>query len=929
MVSFFYESGGIAMIKIEECYDIKTIDKKILESNSIIERNIDKYSNDERGFLSQNVLAQLRTFTEYIGLKIYLDWNNNYNELQYNDNTISDVMNYIKGKGNIKFIERFHYYLQITKSHYIEDDDGAERLMLKYYKFLIQLKELIKSKYNLSLLNNITKFPVNLDKTFSEYYKKISNILDRIKIDNSLKLDSDKYYVQKIKPFFINGKIYYEVTLTIASNKSNKFDRMIAFTKINLSLNYAIKISTRKETINIFGRDTQINIINNWFVSIRGCEIINFAKILGLKINSYNTNNNKEYWEFMKLLTYDNYTLYDLAILDNENYSKIKKIINQKTTIKTIQTIIDKCRYFIEKGMSGSNILKYLLYTFNNKIIKDQYNNESCSKLSSLFLKWGCLPFEQMPFCSSLINHNPKMNDLYNIFNPITREHEILASIIKKNTESKNNLYTPIDKLKNFNNLSCLVNNYNKQLYYKHIDSRSLIIEGNYIYLNGYEADTIDILNKLINLSKVGICGYKSSFQYFMDNEKYEIDDVDKKRILLNMYENSRVSLVYGAAGTGKSTLIKHLCNFYKNNSILCLANTNPAIENLKRNILTDNADYMTIYSFLSEYNHNVDYDILIIDECSTVSNSDMKQVLNKCNFGLLLLVGDIYQIESISFGNWFNIAKTTVDGNSVHELNMTWRSKEKKLLDLWEMVRTGDDRLDEMLTKNCFSSPIDNTILKKTSEDEIILCLNYDGLYGINNINNYLQNINPKRGVSLNINTYKIGDPIIFGDTTRFLPLIYNNMKGIINNIEEDENKVWFTIEINKVINELEIRNIDLELVNVTEKKSLVKFYVDKYKNVDDDDDDYDSTWVVPFSIAYAVSIHKSQGLEYESVKILLTNEIDDLITHNIFYTAITRAKRNLKIYWSPECQNKIISTIKHIDDGKDACIIKNKLTF
>lgn len=131
------------MIKIEEMYNFTSIDKKIMESNSVIERNIEKYTGDDRGFLSQNVLSQLRTFVEYIGLKIYLEYNNPKDELVYNDNTVSDSMKFIKGRGNIKFIERFHYYLQISKSHYIENDDGAERLMLKYYKFLIQLKQLI------------------------------------------------------------------------------------------------------------------------------------------------------------------------------------------------------------------------------------------------------------------------------------------------------------------------------------------------------------------------------------------------------------------------------------------------------------------------------------------------------------------------------------------------------------------------------------------------------------------------------------------------------------------------------------------------------------------------------------------------------------------------------------------------------------------
>lgn len=57
------------------------------------------------------------------------------------------------------------------------------------------------------------------------------------------------------------------------------------------------------------------------------------------------------------------------------------------------------------------------------------------------------------------------------------------------------------------------------------------------------------------------------------------------------------------------------------------------------------------------------------IDECSTVSNSDMRQVLEKANFKLLVLVGDVYQIESIYFGNWFSIARKFVPATSVFEL--------------------------------------------------------------------------------------------------------------------------------------------------------------------------------------------------------------------------------------------------------------------
>lgn len=101
------------------------------------------------------------------------------------------------------------------------------------------------------------------------------------------------------------------------------------------------------------------------------------------------------------------------------------------------------------------------------------------------------------------------------------------------------------------------------------------------------------------------------------------------------------------------------------------------------------------------------------------------------------------------------------------------------------------------------------------------------------------------------------------------------------------------------------------------------IRFSVNKVKSTDDDDDST-SKAIVPFQVAYAVSIHKAQGLEYDSVKIVITDEVDELITHNIFYTAITRARNNLKIYWTPEVEKKVLSTMQPINNNKDIHFIK-----
>ena len=157
--------------------------------------------------------------------------------------------------------------------------------------------------------------------------------------------------------------------------------------------------------------------------------------------------------------------------------------------------------------------------------------------------------------------------------------------------------------------------------------------------------------------------------------------------------------------------------------------------------------------------------------------------------------------------------------------------------------------------------------------------------------------------------------------------------MKGEILDIKildegTNNERIRFDVEIPKNIDESDAMFCDLRLLDCEEdNKSIVRFYVHKVKSVDEDNDDRTSKTVVPFQVAYAVSIHKAQGLEYNSVKIVITDEVEELVTHNIFYTAITRAREKLKIYWTPETEEKVISRIKPRDISKDVEILKTYL--
>jgi superfamily I DNA/RNA helicase len=154
--------------------------------------------------------------------------------------------------------------------------------------------------------------------------------------------------------------------------------------------------------------------------------------------------------------------------------------------------------------------------------------------------------------------------------------------------------------------------------------------------------------------------------------------------------------------------------------------------------------------------------------------------------------------------------------------------------------------------------------------------------------------------------------------------------MKGVIAKIVildsgKITERIQFDIELDKVINGIDALDQDFELLgNADSGNSVIRFCVHTTESADEDDEG-SSRSVVPFQVSYAVSIHKAQGLEYDSVKIVITDEIDELITHNIFYTAITRARSKLKIYWTPEVEQKVLNNIKPKDGNRDVALLKS----
>ena len=888
-----------------------TIKNQIKSADEAICKNI-SVLGDQRDLLSQNVLSQLRNLVE--GIVVFFQEGSIDGEFHYDK--VWSAVALVNSKPKLNFLARFHRLIQKSASHYTLDGDASERLMLKYYEYLYRTRSLLKINYGVEILTNLEDFPLDLDPSLREYHEKIAARIEVMRLSNPEKSTSSRYYIHRVRPFFVKGGIYYEVTFYRAINNVGKFDRIIAFTDIDLTDKYSALLTLKTDAIQVLEQMMPITIIRKWKVSIRPCEFNNFARLFGILTKVESTS--REYRFLMSYLTNNSESLISLLDMADSIYQAMKDQALISVSKPQIFPVLDRARQIVRSKLHGENIIRYLMLRMNNQVIKPQYSSEQCNLLSNLQLRIGCNPFETMPFCSSPIEHNTRYWDLVESLDHTNREHELIARRITSNIEVHGKLYTPINDLTSFENIDALIATYNNKLHRKH-PHRQLIHDKGHIFIRGYEDGTVAIIEMLKQFANDGIDGYSKAIERWLDESNKGMDDDVKRNALKQLFSQSKVALIYGAAGTGKSTMVNHIANCFNDKSKLFLAHTHPAKDNLQRKVTAQYSTFRTINSQIYSKS-NLEFDLVVIDECSTVSNADLLKVLEKTTFKLLVLVGDVYQIESIQFGNWFSLIRSFIPPTAIFELTTPFRAKNKTLLTFWNKVRSIEDDIAEFIVKNGYSTVLDNSLFEAQGQNEIILCLNYDGLYGINNINRFLQGNNPRQAVIWRDTVYKIDNPVLFNDTGRFDGVVYNNLKGLIVNIKTFEGRIQFDVQLDRLVSEFDVLGTELEWMG----ESTVRFSVYDLDNSDDDDDAINS--IVPFQVAYAVSIHKAQGLEYDSVKIVITNSNEDQISHNIFYTAVTRARKSLKIFWTPETQQKVLQQLQRDVSSKDVNIISSR---
>ena len=440
-----------------------------------------------------------------------------------------------------------------------------------------------------------------------------------------------------------------------------------------------------------------------------------------------------------------------------------------------------------------------------------------------------------------------------------------------------------------------------------------------WVYLNSFYvcerniAQRISILNKSKNIKKI-----KDFDKKFKEEEKHiDITLSEKQKDTITVVNDKNVCVSTGGPGTGKTTIIKFIIELYKkeNKKVVLCAPTGRAAKRMSE---TTGEDATTIHRLLclgkveeSLGMERVDYaiepidtDVLIIDEMSMVDVFLMNYILKGLYMGTkLVLVGDVNQLPSVGPGN---VLKDIINSETVEtiELNEIFRQAAKsQIITNAHKVNNGEnfleipkEELKEKLQDFYFlNEPTQNKML----EDVISLCTGRLKKFGNYDFFRDIQVLTPtKKGKlgtkELNIELQNALNPSLNGK---------NNIKEIPQKKHVD--RVF--LEGDRVMQVKNNYDIYWEKNHKEDGTGIFNGELGTIKKIDDvtkqieikfDDEKtawYEYSELEQLEHSYSITIHKSQGSEFDVVIMCLPQAAPMLLTRNLLYTGITRAKKLL----------------------------------
>lgn len=282
------------------------------------------------------------------------------------------------------------------------EEGQAERLMLKYYNYLWEIRKFLKDNFDIEELGNLSKFPLNMDRLDEEYYKLVARNIENEDL-TPINVRVSRYYIKKINPFFVNGERYFEITLQLAGLYATKYNRITVYSKFYISTKYSIQIAYTEKKLELWGINNKIKILNNWKVSIDPVCLNKMAKMV--MMHTQISSKHGEYIELMKFLTSTQMNLLEIINLSNERFQYVYNYIYASTNTHNFGSVILKIRNYYAKSSNkiGRYTIRYALLNLREEVLEalltNKYNSRS---LDGLNITTKCYPFEKKPFISNI-----------------------------------------------------------------------------------------------------------------------------------------------------------------------------------------------------------------------------------------------------------------------------------------------------------------------------------------------------------------------------------------------------------------------------------------------------------------------------------------------------------------------------------------------
>ncbi len=339
----------------------------------------------------------------------------------------------------------------------------------------------------------------------------------------------------------------------------------------------------------------------------------------------------------------------------------------------------------------------------------------------------------------------------------------------------------------------------------------------------------------------------------YLNNANTSLSEEQKNCVKLLI--DTRVSVITGGAGVGKTTVISEILNCYESiegkGKALLLAPTGKASRRIAEKT---NREAFTIHSALRKnedfifYNENnpLEQSLYIIDESSMIDTLLMRDLLKAIPMDAkIIFVGDCNQLYPVGCGEpFFDMVASCY---TIY-LTKNFRQKEGKIIDNSIHILKGEPL--ENATDFC---------IKRIKKDDI---LNY--------VNKDVQNISPFNELNDTINDYIVSHT--FKDVSQF----HLNENVILLKNRRDANYSNGDIGVVENLNKDGSIDVCVDGKTVTVSKNRLN----------------------EIAPSYAITVHKMQGSECDEINVFIPQKETDFITKRMLYTAVTRARKKVNLY-------------------------------